>query len=109
MRPKPRVPMPPMPMAESPSCVDPAKRVAPAPLRRLTRREYNNVVAALLGDTSAPGKAFIADGEPRGFENNADAPMTALSAAQYAEAADRLARTAVTNRLNTLLPCAASA
>ena len=37
----------------------------PAPVRRLTQAEYDNTVRELLGDTSAPARAFQADGVRR--------------------------------------------
>lgn len=95
----------PPPMA-APSCKPGTPLAAPAPVRRLTRREYNYTVRDLLGDTTSPAKDFILDAHVGLFENNADAPLTALSANQYAEAAETLARTAVTNRLGSIAPCA---
>src|SRR5436190_21986927 len=44
---------------------------APAPIRRLTHVEYDNTVADLLGDTSAPATNFAADVAQAGFTNNA--------------------------------------
>jgi hypothetical protein len=42
----------------SPGCVASAPRPGPSPLRRLTRFEYDASVRALLGDSSAPARAF---------------------------------------------------
>jgi hypothetical protein len=79
-----------------------------AAVRRLTRREYNNTVRDLLGDTTAPAKGFVVDDRRDLFDNNATAAVTALSASQYADAADSLARTAVSSRLAMIAPCAAA-
>ena len=84
-----------------------AKELPPAPpVRRLTRREYNNTVRDLLGDGSAPARDFGLDGTLGWFENNAGAPVNTLSATQYSEAAESLARLAVSSRLTALAPCA---
>src|SRR5687767_2222086 len=57
---------------EPPLCETTADGVAPAPMRRLTRFEYNNTVADLLGVSTRPADAFPPDVESRGFDNNAD-------------------------------------
>jgi hypothetical protein len=69
-----------------------AEELPPAPpVRRLTRREYNNTIRDLLGDGSAPARDFGLDGTQGWFEKNASAPVNALSATQYGEAAESLA------------------
>ncbi|MES1205377.1 MAG: DUF1592 domain-containing protein [Pseudomonadota bacterium] len=45
---------------------------ARAPLRRLTRFEYNNTVSALLGDTSQPANAFPTELLGSGFGSDVD-------------------------------------
>src|SRR5262245_55962452 len=45
-----------------PAAGDPTE-AGPSPLRRLTRREYNNTVRDLLGDTSRPADQFPLDRE----------------------------------------------
>jgi hypothetical protein len=90
------------------ACKAPGPQAAAAPVRRLTRREYNNTVKDLLGDTTGPAKDFLVDAQPGSFENNAGSPVTALGAAQYAEAASTLALTTVSTRLKTVLPCSAT-
>jgi hypothetical protein len=42
-------------------------------LRRLSNREYDNVVRELLGDTSHPARDFIADAYPNGYDNGSTA------------------------------------
>src|SRR5262245_13548490 len=75
----PRAPTPAEPSARSPGAV-PAKcagaQAAAAPLRRLTRLEYDNTIRDLLADASGPAKDFVLDARVGVFENNADAPVT---------------------------------
>lgn len=80
--------------------------VAPVPLRRLTREEYNNTVRDLLADTTRPGDAFPPDEVVGGFESNTIAPVTPTLVQRYMDAAEALAAAAVT-RLDSLAPCAA--
>ena len=76
-----------------------------APVRRLTNIEYNNTIADLLGDMSAPASAFSADVAQDGFTNNA-ASLTVSPALteQYMSAAETLSRTA-TKDLPHLMGC----
>jgi len=67
--------------------------VGPTPLRRLTHEEYDNAVAALLGDTTRPAQDFAADTEVGIFDNTAEAQtVPVLLADQYLSTADKLAR-----------------
>ncbi len=90
------------------ACKGVTAQAAPAPVRRLTRREYNNAIRDLLNDASNtnPSRDFVIDGTLGVFENNSGSPSTVLSTTQYAEAADTLARSAVTKKLTTVAPCA---
>lgn len=82
-------------------CVTPA--VGPTPLRRLTHVEYDNSVAALLGDTTRPARQFAADTEVGLFDNTAEAQtVPVLLADQYLTAAEALARAV---DVKTLLRC----
>jgi hypothetical protein len=73
-------------------------------LRRLTRREYNNTVRDLLGDTSAPARAFGRDPSgASGYETPGS--MGSLEFDAHMQAAERLAGNAM-GRLATLLACA---
>ena len=76
--------------------------VGPTPLRRLTRAQYDQTVAALLGDVSKPGKAFVPDETLLGF--SAGLSVSGLLVEQYMSTAEALAATAVTN-LTKLLGC----
>lgn len=76
--------------------------VGPTPLRRLTRAQYDQTVAALLGDVSKPGKAFVPDETLLGFA--AGLSVSGLLVEQYMSTAEALAATAVTN-LPKLLGC----
>ncbi len=95
---------------EPPACM-PGKglEAAHAALRRLTRREYNNTVRDLLGDSTNPASTFVTDAVVGHFDNNTGSPVTLSMASEYMEAALTLAETAVTNRLAMLAPCTASA
>jgi hypothetical protein len=76
----------------------------PMPLRRLSRIEYNNTVADLLGDTSHPADDFPPDessGTPFPVAGDADS----LVVSRLAEAAESLAKAA---DLAKVVPCQAS-
>lgn len=76
----------------------------PARLRRLSSREYNNVVRDLLGDTSRPADRFVVDSYQNGYDNgSAGLVVQADQAMDYARAAEALAQTAVASRLGRLL------
>lgn len=76
-----------------------------APLRRLTRREYELTVRELLGVSTAPTETFPADAIAGGFDNNAALlNVSPLLAEKYMEAAEALATSALGN-LAVLLPC----
>ena len=78
----------PAPTAQS--CTTPS--VGASPLRRLTHSEYNNSVADLLGDTTHPGSAFVADTQEGLFDNTASTQtVPVLLAEQYLNAASQLA------------------
>jgi hypothetical protein len=69
--------------------------VGPSPLRRLTHVEYDNAVASLLGDTTAPATSFVADAERGLFDNSASVQtVSTLLAEQYVESAVALAEAA---------------
>ena len=78
-------------------------------MRRLTHIEYDNTVADLLGDTTAPASTFPADVAQDGFTNNALAlSVSPALTEQYLAAATALSQTATTN-LTSLLGCDAVA
>jgi hypothetical protein len=83
-------------------------QVGAAPLRRLTRFEYDNTVRDLLGDTTQPALAFPDEELVFGFANNsAQQSLSSLLIEGYEGAAVTLA-TNVTTDLPTLLGCSPS-
>jgi hypothetical protein len=79
-----------------------------APMRRLTHIEYNNTVADLLGDTTAPASGFSPDVAQNGFTNNAaELTVSPALAEQYIAAAEALSQNA-TKDLQHLMGCDAS-
>jgi hypothetical protein len=85
--------------------VDPVCNPGPAPMRRLTRWEYNNTVADLLGDTTAPASSFVPEAGQFGFDNAAaGATLSDVVVEQFESAARELAANAVTD-LPALLAC----
>jgi hypothetical protein len=84
-------PEPPTPVV--PVCTSPAAQ--PAPLRRLTRAEYDATVRDLLGDDSHPARTFPPDEESQGFDNFAETQsVSPLLAEGYLSAAEALAASA---------------
>ena len=79
----------------------------PMPLRRLNRREYNNTVRDLLGDTSRPADAFPPDRESDFLFRRAGL-VSAQDTDTIRDAAEALAAAAEKN-VGTLAPCAAGA
>jgi Protein of unknown function (DUF1592)/Protein of unknown function (DUF1588)/Protein of unknown function (DUF1595)/Protein of unknown function (DUF1587)/Protein of unknown function (DUF1585) len=66
----------------------------PLVMRRLTNREYSNIIADLLGDVTDPGASFAVDGPiDTGFE--APSSVSELNVQDYSQAADTLAETAL--------------
>jgi hypothetical protein len=82
-----------------------------APIRRLTRFEYNNTVRDLLGDDTEPANAFPSEELGNGFGNDADAQsVSSLLAETYSSVAEDVAlrATASPDALARLDPCAGS-
>src|SRR5262245_34526719 len=78
----------------------------PAPVRRLTRFEYNNTVRDLLGDTTSPAAGFGAEEEALGFNNNAANLVTSPALAEkYMRAAEQIAARA-TSPITKATTCA---
>jgi hypothetical protein len=85
-------------------------RPGPSPLRLLTRLQYDNTVADLLGTSSRPATGFPAENEVQGYRNNTAAnQVSPLLVEKYLDAAEVLAAEAVASRLEALAPCAAGA
>ncbi len=76
----------------------------PVRVRLLNPTEYNNTVAALLGDTTHPGNNFPTPDSQSGYTNNAGQTVNDLYAEAAQAAAQALATTALTH-ISTLLPC----
>ncbi|WP_437984649.1 DUF1592 domain-containing protein [Sorangium sp. So ce117] len=80
-----------------------------APLRRLTRFEYNNTVRDLLGDTTEPAFSLPSEDIGNGFGNDADTlSVSSLLAEQLGTIAGGIAQraTATPEALARLAPCA---
>jgi hypothetical protein len=76
--------------------IDQSITVAPEPLHRLNRLEYNNTVRDLLGSTARPGDAFPADPALDGFDNLAEGlSLTPAQFSLYSDAAHELSRAAL--------------
>ncbi len=75
-----------------------------APVRRLTRAEYDNTVYDLLGDDTAPAAQLSPDGRVGIFESNLGLPVDHLAAQKYQSAAEGIAQRAAT-KLAQLAPC----
>lgn len=79
--------------------------VGVAPMRRLTRTEYNNTVRDLLHDTSAPADLFSPDELVGGFAANSVASLSKGQLDAYFAAAEALAAVAVEANWETLVAC----
>lgn len=80
-------------------------QVASAPLRRLTREQYDNTIRDLLSIEGHPSVALAADEKLAAFYSNAISPVTRLSVEQYRDSAEDLAAQAVNERLDALVGC----
>ena len=81
----------------------PVDMPASAPLRRLTRAQYDNTVRDLLGIDAHPAADFGLDEQGGGFASNFKAPVELLQVERYQQAAEELAEQA---DLALLAPCA---
>jgi len=81
-----------------------------APMRRLTRFEYNNTVADLKLDTTNQAVNLAAELDGNGFGNDADnQPVSDGTAAAYKQVAESIAAAVTaTDTLTRFLPCAAN-
>jgi hypothetical protein len=75
-----------------------------APLRRLTREQYDNTVRDLLGIEGQPSQRIAQDEKVAAFYSNAVAPVNRLTVEQYAGVAEELALAAV-GKLGAIAPC----
>ena len=73
-------------------------------LRRLSAREYDNVVHDLLGDTTEPAKQFGQEVYTNGFDNGSDGlTVQGTDVVAFQLAAESLAAAAVANNLASLI------
>ncbi len=79
-----------------------------APMRRLTRFEYNNSARDLLQDASYPANALPSEELGNGFGNDADSQgVVPALVEQYVSVAEKIAASATApDRLAALAPCA---
>jgi hypothetical protein len=80
----------------------------PAPIRRLTRSEYDNTIRDLLGDVTKPAAAFPEDERGAGFTNDAqNLSVSPLHAQSYLDAAEKIVARAVANATGfaKIVPC----
>lgn len=89
------------------ACQPGTLQVGPAPVRRLSRIEYNNAVRDLLGDSTRPADRFVAEEKVLGFSSNTLTPVTELINEQYLDAAFSVAESALPN-LTARFPCIAA-
>lgn len=76
----------------------------PRRLRRLSQREYNNVVRDLLGESSTPADRFVPDTYQNGYDNGSAGLVVQTDQLEaYQRAAEALAESAVRDRLTRLL------
>ena len=78
---------------------------AKTPLKRLTKVEYDQTVARLLGTKKRPSAAFLDDEKIASFYGNTEAPITEQMVLRYRDAAMELAAEAVGANLEELAPC----
>ncbi len=81
-----------------------------APMRPLTRFQYDNVVRDLLGDVSKPARAFPPENEVDGYRTYAGAnTANPLLIERYLLTAEDVAARAVKEQLQVVAPCAEGA
>lgn len=79
-----------------------------APIRRLTKFEYNNTIEALLGDKTSPANLLPSEEIGNGFGNDSAAQsVSSLLVEQYNALAEGIAKEVVStpNMLSRLAPC----
>jgi Protein of unknown function (DUF1592)/Protein of unknown function (DUF1588)/Protein of unknown function (DUF1587)/Protein of unknown function (DUF1595)/Protein of unknown function (DUF1585) len=91
-------------------CDDGEIHAGRAPIRRLTRFEYNNTVRDLFGDTTQPANSLPPEELGNGFGNDADTiSVPGLLAEQYGVVAEGIAaRATAPEALSRLAPCASA-
>ncbi|HYJ08075.1 MAG TPA: DUF1592 domain-containing protein, partial [Polyangiaceae bacterium] len=79
-----------------------------APLKRLTREQYDNSIRDLLGVETRPSNAIAPDEKLAAFYSNSVSPVTRLTVEQYSDAAEDVARTVVAEKLESVTGCSAA-
>jgi len=99
------------PSGQQSACTSETQQPSSAPIRRLSRNEFNNTVAVLLGDTTSPALNLPPEVLGNGFSNDAlQQTVSADLVSGYSEIAGDIADRAVQpTSLAQLVPCAASA
>jgi len=92
---------------EALSCNSSAREVGDPVVRRLTRREYDASVAALVGDTSKPAQSFLPESvSTHGFSNLADALRVGdVEAFEFQSAAESISVQTAEQRFELVFPC----
>ncbi|HZU82213.1 MAG TPA: DUF1592 domain-containing protein [Polyangiaceae bacterium] len=97
-------PSPPTPRFYGSSASEAVTATPARRLRRLSSREYDNVVRDLLGDASAPAERFVVDVYQNGYDNGSAAlAVQSDQVVDYQSAAEALAARAVSSRLPQVL------
>ena len=92
------------PPGPDPRCLGPQPGVAP--VRLLTRTEYDNTVRDLLHDSTSPARALPPENHALGFDNNAEAHLVSPHLTEkYIDVAEAVAARAVQDKLTQILPC----
>jgi hypothetical protein len=94
------------PASTGPASTSDAGSLAPTgrALRRLSQREYDNVVHDLLGDTSQPASHFGTEVYVNGFDNGSDGlTVQGTDVIDFQEAAEALAARAVQGNMSALV------
>lgn len=93
------------PYVEPSACTD-TPSPGPAPLRRLTRTEYDNTLRDLLGTPGHPGADFPPEEEALGFDNNASGrSVSQIHIERYMLAAEQVVAETLRDRRETLVFC----
>ncbi len=93
----------PLESPDPPATKSSASLVSPRRIRRLSNREYDNVVRDLLGDTTSPARKFVVDTYQNGYDNgSAGLAVQSDQVVDYQSAAEALAANAVANDMGRL-------
>lgn len=94
------------PPVVAPSACGDTPSPGPAPLRRLTRTEYDNTLRDLLGTPGHPGADFPPEEEALGFDNNASGrSVSQIHIERYMLAAEQVVAETLRDRPERLVFC----